>query len=62
METTNKNVKIPSNCKDCPYAKNYITNEYGSFCECWALKNCEVTNFIENGVKHSYCPYNNENA
>lgn len=28
------NIPMPSSCDDCPFKKNYHTNDYGSHCNC----------------------------
>ena len=49
------NMKMPSSCYDCPFAKNERTNDYGSFCECGILEDYETINLLEHS-KHSNCP------
>lgn len=50
-----KNMKMPSSCYDCPFAKNERTNDYGSFCECGILEDYETINLLEHS-KHPNCP------
>ena len=50
-----KNMKMPSGCYDCPFVKNKRTNDYGSFCECGILEDCETINLLEHS-KHPNCP------
>lgn len=50
-----KDMKMPSSCYDCPFAKNERTNDYGSFCECGILDDCETINLLEHS-KHPNCP------
>ena len=50
-----KNMKMPSSCYDCPFAKNERTNDYGSFCECGVLEDYETINLLEHS-KHPNCP------
>lgn len=48
-------MKMPSRCYYCPFAKDKKTNDYGSFCECMALGNHETINLLEHS-RHSNCP------
>ena len=50
-----KDMEMPSDCYDCPFAKNKRTNDYGSFCECGILEDYETTNLYEHS-KHPNCP------
>lgn len=50
-----KNMKMPSSCYDCPFAKNERTNDYGSFCECGILEDYETINLLEHS-KSPNCP------
>lgn len=50
-----KDMEIPSDCYDCPFAKNKRTNDYGSFCECGILEDYETINLYEHS-KHPNCP------
>ena len=52
---TIKDMKMPSSCYDCPFAKNERTNDYGSFCECGVLEDYETINLLEHS-KHPNCP------
>lgn len=50
-----KDIKMPSSCYDCLFAKNKKTNDYGSFCECGVLEDYETINLLEHS-KHPNCP------
>ena len=50
-----KDMEMPSDCYDCPFAKNKRTNDYGSFCECGILEDYETINLYEHS-KHPNCP------
>ncbi len=50
-----KDIEMPTSCYNCPFAENKRTDDYGSFCECGILDDCETINLLEHS-KHSDCP------
>lgn len=50
-----KDMKMPSDCYNCPFTKNERTNDYGSFCKCGILEDGETINLLKHS-KHYNCP------
>lgn len=48
-------IDMPKDCWQCPFKRNYRTNDYGSHCECEWDDEYRTINLLEHS-KPSWCP------